>query len=370
MAKSGSNDKDIIYVGIDLGTSRSAISTSSGIRKTCLTVVGYPRDVIAQRFLGKSECFGEEALKNSMSLEVIYPMEKGVLKYSTKGSKEKVKTKPEETEDDEAKTPQDMIKASKEEKGAKDIIRHLISLAESAEGEAIYGVIGAPSQASVSNKQTLIDATEGHLDAVMVVSEPFTVSYKESQLNNCLVIDIGAGTVDVCRVHGTIPSADDQISLFKAGDYIDNQLLENIRNEIDGAQLTKNMVKQWKDVHAFVGSSKESIKVTFPVNGVPQEVDLADIMRKSCETLLPDLLSSIRELISGFDPEFQEEMRSNILLAGGGSQIKGLARAIEHGLSDIGGAKVRVIDDPIFAGADGALKLAQEMPKSYWQYLK
>ena len=78
----------------------------------------------------------------------------------------------------------------------------------------------------------------------------------------------------------------------------------------------------------------------------------------------------MRHLISSYDPEFQNEIRKNIILAGGGSQIKNLNNYIAEKMKSFGGGEVTVVKDPIFAGANGALKLAREMPEGYWEEIK
>ena len=52
--------------------------------------------------------------------------------------------------------------------------------------------------------------------------------------------------------------------------------------------------------------------------------------------------------------------------ASGGSQIRGLGRAIEKGLSEYGGGKVTLVEEPQFAGSNGALKIALDMPTEFW----
>ncbi len=39
---------------------------------------------------------------------------------------------------------------------------------------------------------------------------------------------------------------------------------------------------------------------------------------------------------------------------------------IEEQLGQTGPARVRVVEDPLYAGAQGALALAQDMPAEYW----
>ena len=68
-------------------------------------------------------------------------------------------------------------------------------------------------------------------------------------------------------------------------------------------------------------------------------------------------------------PEFHNEFRSNMVLAGGGSGISGLGALIERRLSDMGDVNVHVVDDPVRLGAMGALRLAMEVPEDMWKNL-
>jgi rod shape-determining protein MreB len=85
--------------------------------------------------------------------------------------------------------------------------------------------------------------------------------------------------------------------------------------------------------------------------------------------VLPAIVENTMELIARFDPEYQSIVRENIILAGGGSQISGLSKAIEDALAEDGPCTVTVVEDPVYAGADGALALAKDMPEQYWQDL-
>ncbi len=62
-------------------------------------------------------------------------------------------------------------------------------------------------------------------------------------------------------------------------------------------------------------------------------------------------------------------MRNNIILSGGTGLIRGLGPRLEHELAAVGGGKVRVVKDPVFAGSDGGLSIALDAPDSEWEKL-
>jgi rod shape-determining protein MreB and related proteins len=84
---------------------------------------------------------------------------------------------------------------------------------------------------------------------------------------------------------------------------------------------------------------------------------------------MPALIETTAEMIARFDPEFQVKIKNNIVLAGGGSLIRGIREYLQEGLREYGQCTVMRVDDPLFAGSDGALKLAKDMPQKYWEPL-
>ena len=95
-------------------------------------------------------------------------------------------------------------------------------------------VVGVPAEAMRVNKQQLRAAMSGLVDSLMIVSEPFAVAYGLDALLHALIIDIGAGTTDLCVMNGRYPRDEDQMTLDKAGDSVDDQLeqLIHARNVI------------------------------------------------------------------------------------------------------------------------------------------
>ena len=349
----GAPRDDVLFIGISLGTSRTAISGSNGVRKVISSLVGWPKDVVARKFLKKDIVFGDDVLKNRLALDYVRPLSRGVIVGSDKGADKEI-------------AQEDIDKASE---GVKELIRHAIDLGEPKGYPKIFGVVGAPSRASKENKHAILDAANDILDAVMVVPEPFALAYGTGKLDISLVIDIGAGTADLCRIYGSLPTEEDQRVTYKAGDHIDKMLMELVVERYPDAQVTIDMARRWKEDHGFVGETKKKVTVEFPIKGVPQKCEITEEMREACESIVPDMAAAIKDLISMFHPEFQAELRNNIILGGGSSQIADLDKAIEEELEAVGGGKVYLVDDPVYAGADGSLKLAQDMPNEYWNQL-
>ena len=347
------SDSEALLVGIDLGTSRSAVAALNGVRGAAESYVGWPKDTVALRHLKKKVVFGTEALDNRMSVHLFRPLEKGVLKHTLE-------------EDEKNEATQEMMG---NKQAARELIRHLVQMARPERDQRVYGVMGVPAQASIKSKQALIDAAKDSMDAVMLVSQPFSVAYGQMMLDGSMIVDIGAGTIDICRMHGTVPEENDQISLTTAGDHIDQKFEELLHERYPDAQFTTNMVKKIKERHAFVAGQVEKVTATFPCDGRPTEYDVTEVLKEATESIVEGISTSVHTLVASFDPEFQDRLKSNILLSGGGSQIVGLSTRLQEALKDLGHTVVTTVEEPLYAGADGALQLATDMPDEYWQQL-
>ena len=117
--------ENALYVGIDLGTSRTSISTSHGARHMVLSYVGVCKDVIGHKRLGKGVLVGQAALDNRLALDLVRPLRGGVIDTS------------------DARC----IRAVRE------LLRHVISLCEPQPQQPIYAVIGAPARASIESRR-------------------------------------------------------------------------------------------------------------------------------------------------------------------------------------------------------------------------
>jgi len=336
-----SGKKDVLHVGIDLGTSRSAITVSNGGHHVVESYVGWPLDMVARKVVKKAILFGAEALENRPMLDLHRPLERGLIKQGS----------------------------AKDEEAVHELLKHLISLAGKKDGQPVHAVVGVPAEALRVSRQHLRGAVKGIADALLIVSEPFAVAYGMDALLHTMVIDIGAGTTDFCVMNGHYPTDDDQRTLTHAGDSIDDQLMALVKTKHPDGRFSIHMVREWKEKQSFVGTPPGPVVVRFPMKGKMADVEVTDEMKKACESVVGPIAETMLDLLSKVEPEYQEKVQRNIVLAGGGSQMPGLAAALEESLADLGGGRVRAVEDPVFAGSNGGLAIALDAPEGDWEPL-
>src|SRR5206468_3002431 len=148
---------------------------------------------------------GREALDSRSMLDLRRPLERGLIKEGSE----------------------------KDEQAVQEILRHLMSLSgvkqKGKSRPKVRAVVGVPAEAFRVSKQHLRAAMEGLADGVMLVSEPFAVAYGQEALLHAMIIDIGAGTTDLCIMQGRYPADEDQRTVPSAGDSIDEQLAKAVQ---------------------------------------------------------------------------------------------------------------------------------------------
>lgn len=343
-AKSMEQHEETICVGIDLGTSRSSISASNGDRHVVDSYVGWPMDMVARKVVKKQVLIGAEALEKRTMLDLRRPLENGIIKDVSE----------------------------RDASAVRELLRHLVSLLHIENNGTQFklrAVVGVPAEAFRESRQRIRAAMDGIADTVMLVSEPFAVAYGAEALTNAMVIDIGAGTADICVMQGHYPTEDDQRSLSSAGDSIDQRLFKALQERYPNAQFTIHTVRSWKEKFSFVGEPKSRVVVTTASAGKPMEIDITDDMRMACESIVPPIAETVRELLSRVEAEHQQALLNNIILAGGTSLIDGLPEALKSALAELGKTRISIVKDAVFAGSDGGLAIARDASDNDWEKL-
>lgn len=328
-----------LLLGINLGTACTAVVSSHGYRALTPSVVGYPRDIIAVRLLGKTQVFGDEALEHKSSLVLYHPLRDGL-------------------------TPND---GKKDYNAAFELLRHLITAATPDQAGEIGGIIGVPARMSAADREMLQQLARQFFTNRLIISEPFLVAYQLDRLANCLLVDIGAGGVTISALKGAAPSPQDQAFLPRGGSYLDQRLRDVVNQHHPEIRISLHQARQLKEQYAFVGPAPEPVIVTLRARGKPLRYDLTDELGAICAGIVPEIVEQLTALLQGFDPEDQEEALQHIYLAGGGSRIHGLDLRLEQELGDYGPVRVSRVVEPEYAAAQGALRLAAELPPGDWR---
>ncbi len=330
-----------LLVGFDLGTSWTEVMTNRGHRERIRSVVGYPKDMIGIKLLGEPFVVGESAFEMRSYVELRSPLKDGILREFVERDIEV----------------------------ARNFVGHVIGNLIQGGEEEVCVIVGVPARASNTNKDLLRKIFQEFTDVVQLISEPFLVAYSQGTLVNCLVIDIGAGTVDICALKGAMPGEKSQITVNRAGNFVDEKLEALIVETYPGVQTNRYIVCKLKEEHGYVGQPDGQIIADLRADGKPVSYDITEAMGMACEMLLPGITEGVERLIQTVSPEDQETMLQNIFIAGGGSRIKGIDQVIANALRDYGDVGVTCVTDPTFAVSAGALKLASELPPQYWEQL-
>ncbi|ADH87235.1 rod shape-determining protein [Desulfurivibrio alkaliphilus] len=339
MTNQPDHDNSPLLLGIKLGTARTAVVSSRGYRQLTPSVVGYPRDIIAIRLLGKTQVFGDQALAHKSALVLYHPLRDGLAADSGKSNYN----------------------------AGSELLQQIISEARQGESGDISAVIAVPARTSPAARQTLQQMAAQFCRNALILPEPYLVAYHLNRLANCLLVDIGAGGVTVCAIKGSAPLPQDQAVLPRGGDYLDQQLQALVNQHHQGLHISLTQARQIKEQYGYVGAAPEQVQLTLRAKGKPGLYDLTDELGAVCGSIVPEVVEQLASLLPSFDPEDQETALQHIYLTGGGSRIRRLAGMIAEGMHEYGPVRVSCVDEPEYGGAEGALQLAAELPPADWQ---
>lgn len=348
-----------MLIGFDLGTNKSCVlagaagSNDIALSKVVPSVVGYVKEGIVDGIIAgnNSILFGEEAMKNLLHVNLVAPLAEGVI------------ARPD---------------------AAKDFFRHIRTIVDPSGTAEIRAVVGIPANADERAREDIRQCAQGSFDRILLVPEPFlaALGFRDDArlgqsgyvdpVTNSLFIDIGGGTSDLCLVQGYFPTREDQISIPFAGDAIDELLHLELNRVYPNNGLSRLKVREIKEAHSYVGPIRKPIDVRVIIGGKAHTLDLGEALGKATNTLIDKIYPSLTTLITRAPSDSVVALLQNIIITGGGSQIKGIDTVLQKRLTDDGyeAPKVKL------AGQDykryvalGALKAARAARENQWQYL-
>lgn len=341
------------FIGLDLGSFKSAVAASNGRRTAVPSVLGWPSNEEARERLGRDFVCGGELTKQTVPLDVIWPFRRGLQKVLDLSE---MNFTPEAVE--------------KHREAGRLIARHIISLTTPNPGSTIYGIVTTPGHTSLACKQALFDAVRDQVDAVMFVPEAFCIAFGAGQTDDCLVIDMGAGKIDICPLTDGYPAEDCQITLAQGCEHIELELVTQMKLAFPDVDLPQNAARQIKESVGCLPKPADTARARLNSATSSHEVDVTEPLRIACRKLIPTVVGAVREVIGKFEPTAQRRLLSNVLLTGAGSQLKGFPELLTAALVPVGESHITVVSDPVFGAATGALKLSMAMPLQHWEQVR
>lgn len=324
----------VLHVGISLGTWRTSVVATNGTREHFGSVVGWPRSASARRMFGRDVLFGNEAWRNRVALDLVRPLENGVMPGTEAYGSEEL--------------------ARVHQRAAAELIRQAVRLARPVPGETVRGVLAVPATAAWNNREALAQAARETLEKLDVVPEAWAVARGQDAPEGAFVVDVGASATTVYRVREKAPGPAEIVVLPIGGDAIDALLLKALEARHPGGDFGIATVRELKERYGCLPDG-DSALVALPVGGRTIPTDAAAEVMEACRAPIGPVVEAVDRLL-GTDPGPAE-----IILAGSGGQMKGLDRLLEETMKLVGGARVRRVVEPVFAGAFGALRIAKDL---------
>lgn len=226
-------------------------------------------------------------------------------------------------------------------------------------------LVGVPSGVTEVERRAVIEATmnAGAREAFLI-DEPMAAAIGARlpviDAAGNMVVDIGGGTTEIAVISlgGVVASR----SLRIAGDEMNEDIIRYARDSFNLLVGEKTA----EEVKIAIGSAfpiREPL--TYPirgrdlVSGLPKEVVTTDEhIREALSRSIRILVNNVKTIIEETPPELiSDVMQRGIILAGGGSLIRGLDRL----LANQTGIPVRIMEDPLTAVVRGTGIVLEDM---------
>lgn len=218
-------------------------------------------------------------------------------------------------------------------------------------------VIGIPSGVTEVERRAVEDAVRNAgAREVYLVEEPMAAAIGTrlpiSDAVGNMIVDIGGGTTDVAVISlgGIVVSRNLRI----AGEKMNEDIIQYARDEFQ-LLIGEKTAEEIKILIGSVSPLKEKLVATIRgrdlVSGLPKEVPISDL--EISEAIAPSvnaIISEIRSVVEETPPELISDLMSRgIILAGGGSLLRGLPEMVEKAT----GIPTKLAEDPLTAVVRG-----------------
>jgi rod shape-determining protein MreB len=226
-------------------------------------------------------------------------------------------------------------------------------------------IVGIPSGATEVEKRAVFDAAmAAGARQAFLIEEPTAAALGANlpvgEVRGSMIVDIGGGTTEmaVFAMGGVVVSR----SLRVAGDEMDQDLVSYIRNKynlLTGERMAEQVKIEIGSAYPLKEERTALVRGRNLVSGLPEAVEVSSVeIREALSNSVKIIVDTIRDALDEVPPELIADlMETGICLAGGSSQLRGLADRLSGELR----MRVWVAEDPMTCVARGAGRILEDL---------
>ncbi len=226
-------------------------------------------------------------------------------------------------------------------------------------------VVGIPTGATEVEKRAVYDAAmAAGARETFLIEEPTAAALGANlpigDVHGTMVIDIGGGTTEmaVFAMGGIVVSR----SLRVAGDEMDQDIINYIRtkyNLLIGERMAERVKINLGSAYPLKEEKTMTVRGRNLVSGLPEAIEISSVeIREALADSVKVIVDTLKNAIDEVPPELVSDlMEVGICLAGGGSQLQGLAERLSNEIK----MRVWVAEDPMTCVARGAGRILDDL---------
>ncbi len=227
-------------------------------------------------------------------------------------------------------------------------------------------VIGIPLDITEVEKKAVEDAAKSAgARRVYLVEEPMAAAVGArlpvTEAKATMIVDIGGGTTEIAVIAlgGVVNSK----SLRLAGNELDANIIQYIREEFNmliGEQVAEDLKIRIGSATPLKDTLSMSVRGRDLLAGLPKSIEISDSqVREAIWKTLNQIIDNIKITLETTPPELVADIYEHgIVLAGGGSLLRGLDREIAQSIK----IPIRIADDPLTCVVRGTGILLSNRP--------
>lgn len=253
-----------------------------------------------------------------------------------------------------------------------DFAREIRSLLDPCGEHELWGVVTSAQAGTAEGLQHLRAFAHQVFDRTCVLATPLLMATgfgSRDAARSSIWIDIGATSVRAAPIQGGAPRPGETMVVPGGGDAVTLRLREILARRLPDLVLSEVTLDRMKEdlAHVPPASRRACLRIAF--GGDYDTVDIAPFLRRAAEPLVHDVLSALHRVLEMSPSDLVEGLCANIVLAGGGAKLVGLAERLraEACRELLPAASVLVPDDPTALAARGALHWAHLLDEEEWE---